>query len=68
MTWPFDNAQLRTDLNVPYGHKDLVKERGAKWDPTLRTWYVIGDTANFTRWLKPKKKLGLDKARDELMK
>lgn len=27
-------------LNVPYAEKDLAKQRGAKWNPQLKSWYI----------------------------
>ena len=41
----------RTNLNVPYEEKDIAKSYGAKWDKNRKTWYVLGDTKKFLRWV-----------------
>ncbi len=43
-------------LNVPYKDKDIVKEMGAKWNPTLKKWYVENkkDYGNFRYWISEK--------------
>lgn len=44
----------RIDLVVPFAEKDQAKQRGARWDPVKRVWYVPagGDPSRFERWLK----------------
>jgi type IV secretory pathway TraG/TraD family ATPase VirD4 len=48
----FANSEYIT-LNVPFDDKDEAKERGAKWDPDLKTWQMPTtlDKALFERWL-----------------
>jgi hypothetical protein len=43
----------RVDLAVPYPERTAVKELGARWDGTRKTWYVPAgvDPAPFRRWL-----------------
>ncbi|MHC1481473.1 DUF5710 domain-containing protein [Frateuria aurantia] len=43
----------RTDLKVPFSHKDEAKSLGARWDPSLKVWYVPDgvDIAPLVRWL-----------------
>lgn len=31
---------MRIYLTVPYSEKDYVKNKGALWDPTRKSWYV----------------------------
>lgn len=40
-------------LNVPYSEKNIVKERGAKWDPKEKKWFVKNrkDYSKFLPWL-----------------
>ena len=40
-------------LNVPYDEKDIVKRRGAKWDPVKKIWYVIDPVKPelFFKWM-----------------
>lgn len=48
----------RIDLVVPFSEKDEAKSLGAKWDPSLKTWYVPEGVAvgALVRWLpKPDK-------------
>ena len=33
-------TQDRLYLNVPYSQKEKVKEKGAKYDPNLKLWYL----------------------------
>lgn len=51
-------------LAVPYEQKDEAKALGAKWNPTLKKWYVpdgdAGPLERFERWLpqhKPKERV-----------
>ncbi len=40
-------------LDVPFEQKDIAKELGAKWNSTLKRWYVphsITDIEPFRRW------------------
>lgn len=30
----------RIDLKVPFAEKEEAKSLGAKWDPSLKTWYI----------------------------
>jgi hypothetical protein len=43
----------RTYLKVPYGEKEAAKKAGAKWDGSVRKWYVPDgvDTGPFLAWL-----------------
>jgi len=43
----------RTDLKVPFSQKDEAKSLGARWDPTLKVWYVPDgvDIAPLVQWL-----------------
>jgi hypothetical protein len=47
-------APYKTKINVPYADKDTAKALGAKWDKTLKSWYIEPDTDmnKFNRWLK----------------
>lgn len=40
-------------LDVPYQEKDLAKERGARWNPNLKSWYVndINKVGAVSRWI-----------------
>ena len=44
---------MRIDLQCPFQDKDLAKQRGARWDPQRRVWYVqdIADLSPFAAWL-----------------
>ena len=33
-------ATMRTELDVPFSHKEEAKALGAKWDRTKKIWYV----------------------------
>ena len=48
-----------TYLNCPFHEKDNAKGLGAKWDYTLKLWYVPhgADTAPFARWIEDYKPL-----------
>lgn len=44
---------MRTELDVPFSHKDEAKALGAKWDRVKKIWYVP-DGVNpepFAAWL-----------------
>jgi Domain of unknown function (DUF5710) len=44
----------RIDLTVPYARKEEAKALGARWDPSLRTWFVppgIDLTGFDAKWL-----------------
>ena len=58
--YPFGDYQIiqgtsimKILLNVPYPEKDTAKARGAKWDPTVKSWYISAarDIPNLLRWL-----------------
>lgn len=40
-------------LNVPFSEKNEVKKLGAKWNPTLKSWYVESkrDYYKFVKWI-----------------
>lgn len=40
-------------LNVPYAEKDIAKFLGAKWNPTIKKWYVTDRTKyhKFNKWI-----------------
>lgn len=44
---------MRINLQCPFQDKDLAKQRGARWDPRLRVWYVqdVADLSPFAAWL-----------------
>ncbi|MFB7000853.1 MULTISPECIES: DUF5710 domain-containing protein [Streptomyces] len=46
-------APHRVNLRVSFKDKDQVKALGAKWDSTLKTWYIAADMdmLKFRRWL-----------------
>lgn len=35
---------LRTNLNVPFADRLIVRALGARWDPALKTWYCPDGT------------------------
>jgi hypothetical protein len=45
----------RLYLDVAYAEKDEAKRLGARWDPTMRAWYVPAGVSPsaFARWLDP---------------
>ena len=50
---PHKGAAMRTELDVPFLHKDEAKALGAKWDRAKKIWYVP-DGVNpepFAAWL-----------------
>jgi hypothetical protein len=46
-------APHRMNLRVPFSDKDRAKAVGAKWDKTIKTWYIDADTdmGKFREWL-----------------
>ena len=42
-------------LNLPYNEKDDAKSLGARWNPTVKKWYVKNkkDYYKFIRWIEP---------------
>jgi len=40
-------------LNCPFQDKDLAKQRGARWNPQVKKWYITHDmvSADFQAWL-----------------
>ncbi len=44
---------MRTELDVPFSHKEEAKALGAKWDRTKKIWYVPGgvNPEPFAEWL-----------------
>jgi hypothetical protein len=47
---------MRINLTVPFNEKEIVKRRGAKWDPEASTWYVENHPRLelFTNWISNK--------------
>ncbi|MGZ8190731.1 MAG: DUF5710 domain-containing protein [Methylococcaceae bacterium] len=45
-------AESKTYLNVPFAEKDAAKALGARWDATVKKWYVpaVKDIALFAQW------------------
>lgn len=48
-----EEKMARIDLAVPFSQKDEAKSLGARWDPSLKTWYVPDGMAvgPLARWL-----------------
>lgn len=46
-------APHRMTLIVPFSEKDQAKALGAKWDATVKKWYISAemDMGKFRRWL-----------------
>ena len=46
-------ATIRTELDVPFSHKEEAKALGAKWDRTKKIWYVPSgvNPEPFAEWL-----------------
>ncbi len=46
-------------LNVNYKDKDLAKRLGARWDSSVRKWYVVqgSELARVLGWRAPRTKL-----------
>ena len=38
---PHKGAAMRTELDVPFSHKDEAKALGAKWDRVKKIWYAV---------------------------
>lgn len=36
-----NEKRTRINLNVPYAHRETAKQKGAKWDPGIRKWYMM---------------------------
>ena len=64
--WLSLNLTDRTYLNCPFEEKDIVKERGAKWDAEVKKWYIHkADFPHtyedkFARWLPSQDEIDLD--------
>ena len=45
-------AEIKTYLNVPFAQKDAAKVLGARWDASIKKWYVPSgkDIGLFTQW------------------
>ena len=45
-------ADSKTYINVPFAQKDTAKALGAKWDASMKKWYVPADkdSAVFAQW------------------
>lgn len=45
-------AVTKTYLNVPFAQKDAAKALGARWDASIKKWYVPTgkDIGLFTQW------------------
>jgi hypothetical protein len=45
---------IRVDLRVPYSEKDEAKALGARWDPSIKKWYVLSNNVHYNelidRW------------------
>ena len=46
-------APHRVNIRVPFDDKEQAKALGAKWDGTLKTWYIPMDMdmVKFRKWL-----------------
>ena len=46
-------APHRVNIRVPFADKEQAKALGAKWDGTLKTWYIPmdKDRGKFRKWL-----------------
>lgn len=46
-------APYRMNLKVAFSEKDQAKALGAKWDSSLKTWYIEADMdmLKFRRWI-----------------
>ena len=47
-------APHRMNLNVPFADKDRAKAVGAKWDKSIKAWYIEADQdmRKFSLWLR----------------
>lgn len=52
------DERFKCYLDVPFEDNSLVKGLGAKFDTTVRTWFIYSDDANFTQFRKWFKKEG----------
>lgn len=45
-------AEVKTYLNVPFAQKDAAKALGARWDASIKKWYVPAgkDMGLFAEW------------------
>jgi plasmid replication initiation protein len=51
-----NTEKLKIYLDVPFEDNNEVKDLGAKFDTTVRSWYVFNNDANYLRlekWFKP---------------
>jgi len=44
---------MRINLVTPFAERDAAKALGARWDSTLKTWYIqnVADLTPFQRWI-----------------
>ena len=49
-----ESSDGKTYLNCPFSEKDECKALGAKWDSTVKKWYVPEslNLENFAKWIK----------------
>ena len=49
--------KMRIYLNVPYSEKEEAKSLGARWNPTIKKWYINSTTdelpREFLKWECP---------------
>ena len=45
-SWCNIDKCVKTFINVPYARKEEAKALGAKWDNTIRKWYIFNDEKN----------------------
>jgi hypothetical protein len=52
----YEHDAIKTYLDVPYHHNEVVKSLGARFDYSKRRWYcpVSVDLMKFSRWLPEK--------------
>lgn len=60
LTLPNKQIARKKYINVPFSKKDEAKQRGARWDPNKRSWYVPEDLmlSNFMEWYELSSKCG----------
>lgn len=48
---------MRINLHCPFAEKEEAKSLGAKWDQSLKVWYLwnVEDLTPFMRWIKPER-------------
>ena len=53
LTYKAKPAPHRVNIRVPFADKEQAKALGAKWDGTLKTWYIPADMdmGKFRKWL-----------------